>query len=1047
VTDDYVEPIHYLEPRAKEAIEWLTTNCGLITQPGVRYSRSIKDIVRAGAGNAQVVYRHKDLLLKHGRMWADGTIKLDKDERGDGDKFYSCTAQGMPRLIRGVLFGSICDDLDLVNAQPTIASLLSKKLELSTPTLDLYVAQRKQCFTTFFEEGVSEAHAKIRIIMIMFGKLDVDKYKLSKLGMDFFDDVGHLRSSVARAFPVLRDHIAAQKNKHALSRDVEKSVLSHVLGTVECAIINRAVYLLESKHGRTATSYIFDGANVFRRPGDSPLHTGDAILCDLENEIARCVPFPPELAHWDPDHLLTTTSWGMRFSIKPMEAPSEWLKHLEQCGPLDCTNLPHLTFTRERDACSELLACEPLRFGIIKNETVQVRYLSGLSNLRLDDACKTLILKSQMGTGKSVAIYGQKASSHPALLTNMTSLYKQVVVLTNRRTLAMTVHDLAKSLDLPFFNYQDQKSGRIKDPYVITQVESIYRLSQPRVDGPTLIILDECESILSQLTSAVTHGVNLCNNLYGFERLVRNATHVIFADAFVSNTTLRAVAALREPSTTVFVNNQIQPYDRKAVEILHYSDFTDAVISSLLEGKRVAMVWASVTKLSTFLTMLEEEHPDLYKGTRAYSAQHTAHNGDLEDHKLSAWGDPSVRLICYTMVITVGLSFNPSDPARQFDTIFLQASAASAPPRDIMQALMRVRHVRNNILFLHVERRGGHQGPQGLCANTSLLLDRQSIGAAQGLIKAAPWALDVFAAVSNETNVGRAEYGRLLKTFLERTGHKYCFRDCPPNCKRCKDDTAAQVADVMVPTLLELAVEPDIIHGIKQKVDNLREGGERLTELEWAQLRAREFQQQLSPYSSLEDAEAVWQNTYDTRLHCLASQFYNVIGHSQGIVAVVKREDVQGRLAHQAVRTSLRVAVDLLVEHLQLSVPWGERTLTQAEMEAIGTWLTSPREDGKTAEDIMETALGRASRRKGKMTERAAKDLIVRVLTAYCHPVRTPCPIIHQDARVQVNGIRTRTKTYTINCTYACQLSSLLHTTGEAATAATVGIIVDNDED
>ena len=135
---------------------------------------------------------------------------------------------------------------------------------------------------------------------------------------------------------------------------------------------------------------------------------------------------------------------------------------------------------------------------------------------------------------------------------------------------------------------KSKKSYIISAPYIVIQTESLHRLNlnaYTNWGNNTLLIVDECESIASQMTVGKTHAINHMKNLDTFANLVQQSSKIICLDAFVSPKT---VNLLQDPQvdfklykyTVPLVNRTCRPL--KTIEF-----FIQKLAEDLIAGKRI----------------------------------------------------------------------------------------------------------------------------------------------------------------------------------------------------------------------------------------------------------------------------------------------------------------------------------------------------------------------------------------------------------------------------------------------------------------------------
>ena len=304
-----------------------------------------------------------------------------------------------------------------------------------------------------------------------------------------------------------------------------------------------------------------------------------------------------------------------------------------------------------------------------------------------DDDSRCVVIKAGLGKGKTSASVSH-INSHA---------YDRIIVLTPRRTFAKSVcNRLSKETKHNFVIYSELKGKDyvIKNPFIVIQVESLNRLELNNTDK-TLLLCDEIESVLFQMTVDKTHKLNHLDNLTMFDRLISSSTKIICLDAFISNKCLTTLKLMNVPYKYF---NYTQPLeDRKCIRIDKKDNFLNKLILDLGTGKKIFLFSSSNKALThDFIPKIKSEFPD--KKIIEYHSKFTSI--DLT-HINDNWKDADV--VCCTSTITVGCNFDIEDV---FDKVYIFANASSRNlVRDIFQASYRVRHIRDKQLIYCVDKR------------------------------------------------------------------------------------------------------------------------------------------------------------------------------------------------------------------------------------------------------------------------------------------------------------------------------------------------------
>lgn len=399
---------------------------------------------------------------------------------------------------------------------------------------------------------------------------------------------------------------------------------------------------------------------------------------------------------------------------------------------------------------------------IPRQEMRHERYLGSIG--MVDDGTTTLLMKSALGTGKSVAIRHMIRTERCA----------RILVLSPRKSYTQSqLHSLTAADLYPFHSYLEHVGPLSHLPYLIVQVESLWRIAEDFIPYD-LVIMDESESILSQLHSIVTNGAHLIDNHAVLERVVRTADRVVMTDAFLTDRTAQFARALRPLATMKYLENTYQPYERTATLLVAGNHeqacaaFEARIVEALDAGRRVVVVWTSKAAGEAF----EAAH---LQG-RAYRFYHSESGLDAQDELQDvsqSWRD--VQCLMMTTSITVGLSYDAVGDGEMYDELFLYGSSLTALPRDVAQTLLRVRRVRAERLTYTIHAIGG-AGTGGLDAVVARLAAKEERVVREhptaNWITAPPWVKANHAWNENECVVSRGEYRAVLERYLVGSGYR-----------------------------------------------------------------------------------------------------------------------------------------------------------------------------------------------------------------------------------------------------------------------------------
>jgi hypothetical protein len=187
---------------------------------------------------------------------------------------------------------------------------------------------------------------------------------------------------------------------------------------------------------------------------------------------------------------------------------------------------------------------------------------------------QSLVIKSGTGTGKTYAL-----REYLRLRTQRLKNEKMVLV-TYRRSLANEFYTKMKSLG--FKNYQ-HLTGKIKAEKIIIQVESLARLDFGYYDDNTILILDESESIFSQLNSKFIKNTQYTKEMV---KHLMKSKRVIAMDALAGFKTWFLLDLYGRRQHWIVNRYQSKQTTRYGF-MSNYTEFSLKIATKLSEGKRL----------------------------------------------------------------------------------------------------------------------------------------------------------------------------------------------------------------------------------------------------------------------------------------------------------------------------------------------------------------------------------------------------------------------------------------------------------------------------
>lgn len=584
----------------------------------------------------------------------------------------------------------------------------------------------------------------------------------------------------------------------------------------------------------------------------------------------------------------------------------------------------------------------------VNTEVIHQRYLD---DLRFRDKEDTLLIKSQLGTGKTNAITNLIRMGH----------YPRILIISPRKTYTHSQMGEFANDDtglLPKLeSYLDHTGPLHRLDYLIIQVESLYRVGS-WFTPYDLVIMDESESILNQMHSIRTHDENMLNNHQVLEKIMQTAGQVILADAFMTDRTFHFVKELRGGGgdRVRYVENTFQPYERKAVQLVTDGDqtqaFYDRIMAALDAGKKVVVVWTSKKVGEEFVTSRLEGKGISWK---YYHSENTKEEQlGLRDVE-KTWAN--VRCLMMTTTITVGISYNPMMDEVEFDEAFLYGSNVTAVPRDVAQALLRVRVLKANQLT-YVTNLSTYAveecGFTNVCTQISTKETRLQQDHPLAKWTLCPsWAKWNFVWNENERRCSCAYYKEVLEKYLTLSGYELT------------EEIVTDMQAIIVEPVVEKKEEKEetswekILDMSPTQAEEIRDQMRRgdtagLSPKVYLQYKKHVFSQKFTEECEDDDKKRYWETFLDHM-----EQFWNVVKEKRWSLAETVRWEAKKRYAIMSSESiQQREALERFLHLVGMSHSQEEITLDMGALEKLGPML-------EAEEKGLREGMGlRASRRK-----------------------------------------------------------------------------------
>ena len=243
-------------------------------------------------------------------------------------------------------------------------------------------------------------------------------------------------------------------------------------------------------------------------------------------------------------------------------------------------------------------------------------------------------------------------------------------------------------------NYLEVENLSFYKGSIVISVESIYKLNFN--NHYDIIILDECESVLNQLSSVTVKNKNEC-----FKKLnhfINNASKIILADAFLTERTLKYLNNFNE--SKLLIKNDVFKNEKKAIVYNDEKLLKNKLFDDLKNGLKIYCHVTHKTKGITIIeellkeNILNENEIKFYSSLESRSEHEEKTNIELLLNINTEW--KKYKLIMATSSITVGNSYENKD----IDNVYIFGGCddcGGCVVRDSFQNHYRIRHNQGNL--------------------------------------------------------------------------------------------------------------------------------------------------------------------------------------------------------------------------------------------------------------------------------------------------------------------------------------------------------------
>jgi hypothetical protein len=293
-------------------------------------------------------------------------------------------------------------------------------------------------------------------------------------------------------------------------------------------------------------------------------------------------------------------------------------------------------------------------------------------------------IMAQMGVGKTVQLKALYES-------NFSSTDSRAVIVSFRRTFTQSIQNSFNT----FTAYNDI-SGDIDlaiSKKIIIQVESLHRLRVSKVSAPDVLILDEIESILDQMTSNLHKCLHQSFSVFCW--LIKHSKKLVIMDANLSDRTYNTLTSIRGINETdVYLHwNQFKKAAEDKYEITtNHKNWINKMSETLNDNKRIVVATNSKTEADAIYSLIYKLYPNLT--IQLYTAE--TDESVKKEHFSNVNKYWNVDVLIYTSVITAGCSYVNVN----FDYLFAYMTDSSCNVEACRQMCARVRNISTKTMYI-----------------------------------------------------------------------------------------------------------------------------------------------------------------------------------------------------------------------------------------------------------------------------------------------------------------------------------------------------------
>tara|TARA_R110000744_G_scaffold37086_9_gene85293 strand:+ start:577 stop:3867 length:3291 start_codon:yes stop_codon:yes gene_type:complete len=255
--------------------------------------------------------------------------------------------------------------------------------------------------------------------------------------------------------------------------------------------------------------------------------------------------------------------------------------------------------------------------------------------------------------------------------------------------------------DFNQYGFKSYMEEEIEDEErVIISIESLYKIRRMDWD---LVVIDESETIFSNLTGEMNLKNRCLGNLNRFIEIMKCGAKIVCMDAYIGQRTYNAIEDIYKKDfknkNITHIVNKCPPKKREYVDCGSNQGLADSIVAKLKNNQKVVLVSGSQVLQQQILEKIKIEIPDFYKDKTKWKFYDKNNPLNLDVDLNNEW--VGLYLLMYSPTITAGISY--TNPNWEFDYLFIYGvNVNSCLMRDTIQASRRVRNFTSNLIYVAI---------------------------------------------------------------------------------------------------------------------------------------------------------------------------------------------------------------------------------------------------------------------------------------------------------------------------------------------------------